>query len=113
MLVLYHNTRCSKSRECLNIIKKKNIEYEIVEYLKVELDKNVIKKIVYGLKKELPLLIRSNEKSIQGYKINFDNLDSIIDMIYTHKECLQRPIVFFKQKYIICRPPDKILQYIK
>ena len=112
MLILYHNNRCSKSRECLNIIKENNIEYKIVEYLKVELDKNEVKKIVYGLKKELPILIRSKEKSIQGYKIDINNLDSIVNIIYKHKECLQRPIVFYKQKYIICRPARKILQYI-
>ena len=65
MLTLYHNNRCSKSRECLNIIKKSNLEYQLVEYLKVRLEKNVIKSMVYGLKKELPILIREKEKSIK------------------------------------------------
>ena len=113
MLTLYHNNRCSKSRECLNIIKKSNLEYQLVEYLKVGLEKNVIKSMVYGLKKELPILISEKENSIKNYKINFNNLNSIIDLIYNHKECLQRPIVFYNKKYIICRSPEKIIQYIK
>ena len=49
----------------------------------------------------LESLIREKEKSIKDYKINFNNLNSIIDLIYNHKEWLQRPIVFYNKKYII------------
>ena len=46
MIVIYHNNRCSKSRLCLDLIKKSNTDYKVIEYLKEELSVNNIKEIV-------------------------------------------------------------------
>ena len=49
MIVIYHNNRCSKSRLCLDLIKKSNTDYKVIEYLKEDLSVDNIKEMVDGL----------------------------------------------------------------
>ena len=65
------------------------------------------------LKKYNVELIGANLKAIKKVKIDFTNKDSIIKLIAKHKICLQRPIVRVNEKFVICRPPEKVLKYIK
>ena len=113
MIVIYHNNRCSKSRLCLDLIKKSNIDYKVIEYLKEDLSVNNLKKIVDGLEGDIKDIVRANEKEIKNVKINFKNKDSIIKLIAKHKICIQRPIIRVNEKFVICRPPEKVLKYIK
>ena len=86
MIVIYHNNRCSKSRLCLDIIKKSNIDYKVIEYLKEELSENNIKEIIYGLEGETKDIVRTNEKEIRHLKIDFTNKGSIIKLISKYKK---------------------------
>ena len=113
MIVIYHNNRCSKSRLCLDLIKKSNTDYKVIEYLKEDLSVNNIKEIVYGLEGEINDIVRTNEKEIKKVKIDFTNKYSIIKLITEYKICMQRPIVHVNEKFVICRPPEKVLKYIK
>ena len=113
MIVIYHNNRCSKSRLCLELIKKSNTDYKVIEYLKEDLSVNNIKEIVYGLEDEINDIVRTNEKEIKNIKINFKNKDSIIKLIVEYNICMQRPIIRVNEKFVICRPPEKVLKYIK
>ena len=113
MIVIYHNNRCSKSRQCLDLIKKSNTDYKVIEYLKEGLSVNNIKEIVYGLEGEINEIVRTNEKEIKKVKIDFTNKDSIIKLIAKYKICMQRPIIHVNEKFVICRPPEKVLKYIK
>ena len=113
MIVIYHNNRCSKSRLCLNLIKKSNTDYKVIEYLKEDLRVNNIKEIVYGLEGEINDIVRTNEKEIKNIKVNFKNKDSIIKLIVKCNICMQKPIICVNEKFVICRPPEKVLKYIK
>ena len=113
MIVIYHNSRCSKSRLCLELIKKSNTDYKVIEYLKEDLSVNNIKEIVYGLEGEINDIVRTNEKEIKNININFKNKDSIIKLIAKNNICMQRPIIRVNEKFVICRPPEKFLKYIK
>ena len=113
MIVIYHNNRCSKSRLCLDLIKKSNTDYKVIEYLKEDLSVNNIKEIVYGLEDDIHDIVRRNEKEIKNVKINFKNKDSIIKLIAKHNICMQRPIICVNEKFVICRPQEKVLKYIK
>tara|TARA_B100000212_G_C27189384_1_gene453958 strand:- start:352 stop:696 length:345 start_codon:yes stop_codon:yes gene_type:complete len=112
MIVIYHNNRCSKSRQCLDLIKKSNTDYNVIEYLKEDLSVNNIKAIVYGLEGDIYNVVRRNEKEIKKVNIDFTNKDSIIKLIAKYKVCLQRPIIGVNEKFVICRPPEKVLNYI-
>ena len=113
MIVIYHNNRCSKSRLCLELIKKSNTDYKVIEYLKEDLSVNNIKEIVYGLKGEINDIFRTNEKDIKKVKIDFTNKDSIIKLTAKYKICMQRPIIRVNEKFIICRPSEIVLKYIR
>ena len=112
MIVIYHNNRCSKSRLCLDLIKKSNTEYKVIEYLKEDLSVNNLKEIVDGLEGDIKDIVRTNEKEIKNVKINFKDKDSIIKLIVKYKICMQRPIIGVNEKFVICRPPEKVLKYI-
>ena len=113
MIVIYHNNRCSKSRQCLDLIKKSNTDYNVIEYLKEDLSVNNIKEIVYGLEGNINDIVRRNQNEIKKVKIDFANKDSIIKLIAKYKICMQRPIIGVNEKFVICRPPEKVLKYIK
>ena len=113
MIIIYHNNRCSKSRKCLNLLKKSKTDYKIIEYLKDEFSPNTIKDILSRLDGDIKDVIRVNEKDIKGLKIDFESKEKVVDIISKYKICLQRPIIFVNNKYIICRPPEKVLQFIK
>ena len=84
MIKLYHNSRCSKSRACLDLINKSGIKYEIFEYLKSELTKKEINDIVEGLIDPIEDLVR-NESVIKNVKINFLNKKNVVDLIFKNK----------------------------
>ena len=113
MIIIYHNNRCSKSRQCLDLIKKSNTDYKVIEYLKQDLSLNNIKEIVYGLEGDINDIVRTNEKEIQKVKIDFTNKDSIIKLIAKNKICMQRPIIRVREKFVICRPPEIVLRYLE
>ena len=113
MIVIYHNNRCSKSKICLELIKKSNTDYKVIEYLKEDLSVNNIKEIVDGLEGVIKDIVRTNEKDIKNVKIDFKNKDSIIKLIAKYNICMQRPIIRVNEKFVICRPPEKVLKYIK
>ena len=60
-IVLYHNKNCSKSRICKKILEENNIDFELREYLKDQMTKNEIKKILKNLEADLDEIIRDKK----------------------------------------------------
>ena len=112
MIRLYHNKKCSKSRACLEIIKKSNIEYTVINYLEDYLSPKDIEELIKGLVNPIEELIRINEPIIKNKVINFNNNKDIINLLSKNKICMQRPIVALGNIYEICRPVDKVLKYL-
>ena len=111
---IYHNSRCRKSREALEILKTKNIEFEIIEYLKDNLTKNQLKDLIKKLGIEPINLVRKNE---QIWKENFKNKkltsDEIIQILSDNPKLIERPIVELNDKAIIGRPPENIINLLQ
>ena len=107
---IYHNSRCRKSREALEILRTKNIEFEIIEYLKDNLTRNQLKDLIKKLGIEPINLVRKNE---QIWKENFKNKkltsDEIIQILSDNPKLIERPIVELNDKAIIGRPPENII----
>ena len=112
MYRLYHNNRCSKSRSCLKILNNHNIDFEVIEYLKINLTKSMVEDIVNNLLNPIKDVVRKNEDIYKNSNINLNNKDKVVDFITRHPICLERPIFFDKSKYIICRPPETVMNYI-
>ena len=112
--LLYHNPKCSKSRNALEIIKNHNIKTKVILYLEEKLTMSMLKEILYSSELSVRDIIRSNEKEYK--ENNLDNLnlveDEILEFILKHPILLQRPIFVFNNKAIIGRPPEDILKII-
>ena len=111
---IYHNSRCRKSREALEILKTKNIEFEIIEYLKDNLTKNQLKTLIKKLGIKPINLVRKNE---QIWKENFKNKkltsDEIIQILSDNPKLIERPIVELNDKAIIGRPPENVINLLQ
>ena len=107
---IYHNPRCRKSREALNIIEKKNIQFKIVEYLKDPIAKKELKQILRLLNISAVELIRKGEFLYKEKfkKKDFSN-DEWLDIILKNPILIERPIVVKDNQAVIARPPEKVL----
>ena len=111
---IYHNSRCSKSRKALEILKINNIEFEIIEYIKDNLTKSQLQDLINKLGINPIGLVRKNE---QIWKENFKNKeltsDEIIQILSDNPKLIERPIVELNDKAIIGRPPENIFDLLK
>ncbi len=102
---ILHNKNCSKSRACIQILESENKDFKIREYLKDPLSIDEIKHLVQNfLGNKFDILRNKTEK-------DFDN-KNLIKFIFENQKDLQRPIFFDGKYYIVCRPPDKELEYV-
>ena len=113
MIKIYHNPRCSKSRNGLEIIKESGKNFEIVAYLENTPTKEELKQLINLLNISAEDLIRKNEAA---WKENFKgkNLtqEQLIEAMVSFPKLIERPIVINGSKAVIGRPPEKILEII-
>tara|TARA_Y100000589_G_C26701781_1_gene446017 strand:- start:129 stop:461 length:333 start_codon:yes stop_codon:yes gene_type:complete len=105
----YHNPNCSKSRNCLKILEEKNTKFETVLYMKNRLTYDEIEEIINKLLGNLTSIIRDSNKVRINYK---QKKHELIKFISENPNQLQRPIFFNGKNYIICRPPEKVLEFL-
>jgi arsenate reductase (glutaredoxin) len=113
-ITIYHNPRCTKSRETLALLKEHGIEPRVIEYLKappsaLEL-KGILKKL--GLKPRD--IIRETEPRYAelGLKDQKVSDDELLALISANPILLQRPIVVNGNKAAIGRPPESVLKIL-
>ncbi len=112
MIKIYHNPRCRKSREGLQLLKESKREFKIIEYLKETPSFDELKSII-NLLGITPLeLIRKNESIWKkNYKGKELTNDEVIKAMTEHPKLIERPIVINKEKAVIGRPLENI-EYI-
>lgn len=114
-VTIWHNPRCSKSRQTLDLIKSKGIEPAIREYLKQPPSKTEIEKLIEMVGGEVKELIRDGEpefKSLGKKKAELTKAD-VTKAIAAHPVLLQRPIVVSGKRAAIGRPPEAVLPLLK
>ena len=110
---IYHNPRCSKSRQTLAILNEKKIKFEIVEYLKHSLRKSELKAIITKLEINPIELVRKNESIWkENYKDKNLSDEEIIHAMINFPKIIERPIVINGKKAVIGRPPENVLKII-
>jgi len=109
MLKIYHNARCKKSREGLEILKNSNKEFEIKEYLKEPLNENQLGHLIRKLKITPIQLVRKNEKVWkEEYKDRDLSDKEIITAMVKNPKLIERPIVETEKEAVVGRPPSEI-----
>ncbi len=108
MIQIYHNSRCSKSRECLAFLADADVEYQIINYLSDIPTIEELKELINKLKIKPLELIRKNEKI---WKDNFASKslsdDELIAAMAQNPILIQRPIVINGDRAVIARPAEK------
>ena len=109
-IVIYHNPRCSKSRQTLALIRERGFEPEIVEYLKTPLDADALRALLGVLGMSARDLIRSGETPYRELGLSDSNLsqDDLITAVAANPILMQRPIVRRGERAVVGRPPEQV-----
>jgi arsenate reductase len=107
---IYHNPRCSKSRETLQLIKDAGVEVEIVEYLKAIPTADDLKTILMKLNLKPTDILRKGEAVYkEKFKNSKFNDEEWIKVMIEYPKLIERPIVVKGNKAILGRPPQNVL----
>ena len=109
MLKIYHNPRCRKTREGLEILEKSGKDFEVITYLETPPTAQELKVLLKKLQLSPIELVRKGE---QIWKDNYRDKsmtdDEVINAMIKYPKLIERPIVFSKEKAVVGRPPEKI-----
>jgi arsenate reductase (glutaredoxin) len=114
-VTIWHNPRCSKSRQTLDLLKSKGVEPRIREYLKEPPSKAEIEKLLDQVGGDPKELIRDGEAEFKALKLRKADLSrtDIVRAIGAHPVLLQRPVVVKGARAAIGRPPEAVLAVLK
>lgn len=111
MLTIYHNPRCSKSRQTLSLIEENGHTPTIIRYLETPLSASDIRQLLSMLKLTARDIIRKGEDAYKEAGLADITLseEALINAIAQHPKLLERPIVSKGEQAIIGRPPENVL----
>lgn len=113
MITIYHNPRCSKSRQGLAILEDSGKEFEIVKYLDTPLTEKELDSIIQLLNINPIDLVRKNEKIWKDEFKGKELTDAeIIKAMVENPKLIERPIVVNNTKAVVGRPPESINEII-
>jgi len=114
-VTIYHNPRCSKSRQTLQILQDRSIAPTIIEYLKEPPDRNTLEQVLTQLKMQPRDLMRKNEAVYTELDLANPSLsrDQLIDAMLANPVLIERPIVIVDNKIALGRPPENVLGLIE
>lgn len=107
---IYHNPRCSKSRQTLALIRERGLDPEVIEYLKTPPAPAELKRIIKLLGVPAREIVRSGEAEYRELGLADASVDDarLIELICEHPKLLQRPIVVTERGARIGRPPEAV-----
>lgn len=113
-ITIYHNPRCSKSRQALQLLRDRGIEPTIVEYLKQPLAAAEIKRLLKLLQLSPRELMRKKEAQYRALNLADPELgaDGLIKAMAEHPVLIERPIVVAGERAVLGRPPEKVLDVL-
>lgn len=112
-ITIWHNPRCSKSRQTLALLKEKGFEPTVYEYLKEAPDRTQILQALVKLGMSAHELIRTGESAYKELGLSKDTSDkALVQAMHEHPILIERPIVFANDKAVIGRPPEQVLDIL-
>ena len=108
-MIIYHNPRCSKSRQALGILRENAEEPDVVEYLKEPLGQSELGALLQRLKVPAHNLLRTKEDEYTELGLSPDTSEEdILTAISHHPILLERPNVVKGRRAVIARPPELV-----
>jgi len=107
---IYHNPRCSKSRQSLALLQEAGLDPEVIEYLKDPPTTAELSEILDSLQMEPTDLMRTGEAVYQELGLREKQLDrqEAIETMIQHPVLIERPIVVKGNQAVIGRPPENV-----
>ena len=119
VIIFYHNPRCSKSRQALQLISSQNITLEIIKYLEEGISKPDLENVFNSSEIERNNFLRKNEKAFKDLNINLKKISTgqLINLIIENPIIIQRPLAIKYEKNVfidavIGRPPEMVLNLL-
>lgn len=109
--IIYHNPRCSKSRQAIELLRERGIEPQVVEYLKTPPDATTLRGLLRMLGCPARDLLRRGEEAYAelGLAARLEDDDAVISAMVERPVLIERPVIVVGGRAVIGRPPEKLL----
>lgn len=108
-MTLYHNPRCSKSRETLALLEARNADIEVRRYLDEPLTLDELRELASRLDTPVDSLVRTNETEWKTLALATPSDAQRLEAIASHPRLMQRPVLDRGDRAVIGRPPEAVL----
>lgn len=114
MTTIWHNPKCSKSREALKLLEEKGADFEIFKYLDTPPSRDEIVELLSKLGISARELMRTKEDIYKELGLaNVSDEEKLIDALAENPKLIERPIVIESNRAVIGRPVEKVVQFIR
>ncbi len=112
-LCIYHNPRCSKSRQTLALLEEKGFQPEVIEYLKTPLNKAGLLSLLDSLGGEPDRLVRKKDAAFKELGLSGAlEREQVAEIISQNPALMERPVVVNGQRAALGRPPEQVLEIL-
>lgn len=117
MLTIFHNPRCSKSREALALTEQfaqaRGLALTIIDYQKTPLTMTQLRELQHMLARPLREMVRSNEEEYAALGLAQADDAALLAALASHPRLLQRPIVAWRGHALVARPPAQLQAWLE
>lgn len=108
-VTIYHNPRCSKSRQTLDLIRQKGIEPRVIEYLTAPPAPEELRHILTSAGLSARQVVRAKEAREEGIDVSALDEPQLVTALCQHPRALERPLVVAGDRAVLGRPPEAVL----
>ena len=109
MITIWHNNRCSKSREAKAILEESGLEFDVFEYLKNDFSKEELLRLMAQLKiSDIKDMLRHKETEYKELNIANKSQNEILELVVQNPKLVERPIIIKDNKAVIARPMENL-----
>jgi arsenate reductase len=108
-VTIYHNPRCTKSRQAMQVVDELGVDVDVVRYLDTPPDAETLRAILGKLEDDPADLVRRDDWD--GLGVSADDVatvDGVVDVLVAHPRLLQRPLIVTPDVAIIGRPTERV-----
>jgi arsenate reductase (glutaredoxin) len=110
---IYHNPRCTKSRQAMHVIDELGVDAEVVRYLDTPPDEATLRSIIAALDEPPAELVRHERWAELGVTdADVASADGVVAVLLAHPELMQRPVVVKGDRAVIGRPTERVTELL-
>jgi arsenate reductase len=111
---IYHNPRCTKSRQAMQVVEDLGVDVEVVRYLDTPPDEATLRSIIAKLDDPPSDLVRREKWAELGVSAaDVSSVDGVVSVLLAHPELMQRPIVVRGDRAVIGRPTERVAELLR